>query len=151
MVRDMTGKHSNYYEATLQLREIAPEILEFTQDEIAKYKIHVAKFTKVTNGYDFQLADGKFAQNLGKKIQQKYGGKVLTTAALFSKRDGNDIFRLTVLFRGVPCERNEIILFKGEEHKVIAMGKEIVLQDVKTGKKVHAKYKEMHFIKKIDN
>lgn len=145
----MTGKHNSYYEATLQLREISPEILEFAEDEIKRNKIHVAKFTEVKNGYDFQLADNKFAQNLGKKIQQKYGGKVLTTAALFSKRDGNDIYRLTVLFRGVPYERNEKVLYKGDEHQVIAMGKEIVLQNVQTGKKLHVKYREMESIKKI--
>src|SRR3989344_5848568 len=151
MVRDMTGRHLNYYEATLQLREVSLEIIKFAENEIKKNKIHVAKFTEVTKGYDFQLADGKFAQNLGKKIQQKFGGKVLTTAALFSKRDGHDIYRLTVLFRGVPYTRNEQVLYKGEEHTVIAIGKEIVLQNILTKKKIHVKYREMNLIKKKCN
>ncbi|MBI2662440.1 hypothetical protein HYX11_03195 [Candidatus Woesearchaeota archaeon] len=148
MVRNIIGKHQSYYEATLQLRAITPEMLHFVNEEIAKNKIHVAKCTKVNSGLDYQLSDNKFAQNIGKKIQQKFGGKVLTTAALFSKRDGNDIYRLTVLFRGVPFKKDEQVLYKGDEHTVIALGKEIVLQNNLTKKKKHVKYREMNLIKK---
>ena len=147
MVRNIQGKHLNYFEANLQLRNLTQEMLQFAEDEIERCHIHVAKVKTVENGYDFQLADNKFTRNLGKKMQEKFGGKTLTTAKLYGQKDGKEIFRVTVLFRGVPFQRQDIVIYKAEEHTVTAMGKEIILQHNKSGKKIHLNYKNMDSIK----
>jgi len=140
MVRNIQGKHLNYFEANLQLRNLTQEMLQFAEDEIERCHIHVAKVKTVENGYDF-------TRNLGKKMQEKFGGKTLTTAKLYGQKDGKEIFRVTVLFRGVPFQRQDIVIYKAEEHTVTAMGKEIILQHNKSGKKIHLNYKNMDSIK----
>ncbi len=147
MVYNIKNKHQQYFEATLQLRNVTQDMINFVQDEIARVNMHIAKIKRVTNGFDFQLADSKFTQNIGRKLQEKFGGKTLVTASLFGQHDGKEIYRVTVLFRGVTFKRQDTVSYRGEEYLVTAMGKEIILQHHKTGKKIHVKYKDMDNIK----
>lgn len=148
MVRSIKGKHPNYFEAILQLRKVSKEVLEFVDHEIKKKKIPIAKIVKVKNGHDYFLADNDFTNSLGKMLQQKFGGELQTTASLFSKKDGKDIYRVTVLFRQASFKKGDQVEFNGEEFTVKIMGKEIMLHNVKTSKKERVKYKEMDRIKK---
>ena len=43
--------------------------------------------------------------------------------------------------------KGEIVIYKAEEYTITAMGKEIILQHNKTGKKLHLNYKNMDMIK----
>jgi nonsense-mediated mRNA decay protein 3 len=147
MVRTLTGKHPSYYEAVLQLREVSKKIHDFAFTEIHRAKIPITKTKKLKTGIDYYLADSNFAKALGKKLQQLYGGKVLTTASLFGVRKGKRVYRVTVLFRGVPFKKGQKVTYGGDTYSVKLMGKDILLQEVKTGKKVHVDYKEMRKIK----
>ncbi|MBI4151833.1 hypothetical protein HY496_02585, partial [Candidatus Woesearchaeota archaeon] len=84
------------------------------------------------------------------KLQEKYGGELLITAKLHTKKKDRDLYRLTVLFRQAPFQRNDVVQRSGEEYQVVTLGKEIILQHLKTGKKVHVKYKEMGKIRKVE-
>lgn len=149
MVKDITGKHLGYYEAVLQLREVPEEAYEVAHLEIAQEGIYVAKEKKLENGYDLYLADAKFTQKLARKLQQQFGGEVKITASLFSKRKDKDLYRLTVLLRGIPFKRGDLVIYEGEEYRVkIIARNEIMLQNIKTGEKVHVKYKDQEQIKK---
>ena len=148
MVRSIQGKHPNYYEAILQLRNVSEEAVNFVRQEITKYKIPLSKITEETNGQDYFLADNDFTKALGKKLQQRFGGELRTTASLFSKKDGKDIYRVTVLFRGVNFKKGDLVQYQGEEYIVRIMGKEVMLQNTKTSQKERVKYKDMKRIKK---
>ena len=149
MVRSVEGKHPNYYEAILQLRNVKEDVTNFVKQEISKHNIPVAKVVKAKNGQDYYLADNDFTKAVGKKLQQKFGGELKVTATLFSKKDGKDIYRVTVLFRQAEFKKGDLVEYQGEEHIAEIMGKEIVLQNTKTSKKERVKYKDMKRIKQV--
>jgi len=148
MVRTLTNKHPLYYEAILQLRDVSPAAVALAEAEFLRHKIPLAKLVAVQHGYDYYVADSKFTKALGKRLQQQFGGELLITASLYGQKDGKEIFRLTILFREASFRKGEVITYKGEEYKVQALGREIVLQPLAGGKKVHRKYKEMALMRK---
>ncbi len=147
MVRSIEGKHFGYFEAILQLRNVSSMILDFVYAEIDRGKIHIAKEVESKNGLDIYLADDDFTKALGRKLQEQFGGETKITATLYSQKDGKDIYRITVLFRAVPFKKGDLVKYKGAEYEVKILGKDIMLQALKTGKKAHVKYKEMQLIK----
>lgn len=148
MVRTLEGKHLQYYEATLQLRDVTDAIIAFVKQEIARENIPLAKTVKEKNGYDFYLADSNFTKALGKKLQQKFGGQLQVTATLFGRKDSRAIHRLTVLFRGLLFNKGDVVEYKGESYTIKLLGKDILLQNPATGKKAHLKYKNIGMIRK---
>jgi NMD protein affecting ribosome stability and mRNA decay len=144
MVRTLAGKHPLYYEAVLQLRDLSEEVLAFAEKQIIKNRIPIAKKVKLKNGYDYFLADNQFTKALGKKLQQHFGGHQEVTASLHTKKDGKDLYRVTVLFRGIPFQKGDEVIFKGDPYIVKAMGKDLLLVGQK---KIHVKWKDAGEIK----
>ncbi len=149
MVRDLTDKHANYFEAILQLRGATPEVLEFVEEEVAREHIHIAKKKEVTNGYDYYLTDNAFTKALGKKLQEKFGGQLLNTAKLYTMKKDKELYRGTVLFRLAAFKKGDVVQYQGEEYLIKIAGKEIFLQNQKTGEKARVKWKDMKKVKKI--
>mgnify|MGYP001572099903 CR=1 FL=1 len=147
MVKPIHGKHSEYYEAILQLRDVADEVIDFVDDEIDKKDIPLAKIKKVTNGYDYYFGNSNLTKNLGKTLQEKYGGEFTVTATLFTRKEGKPVYRLTVLFRAVQFKKGAEVEYQGESYTVLMSGKKLMLQHAKTGKKVHLRYKDLKQIK----
>jgi nonsense-mediated mRNA decay protein 3 len=150
MVRDISKKHPGYYEAVLQLRDCNEEVVSFVEGEIIREGIHVAKTEELKKGLDLYLADNNFTKGLGKRLQEKFGGDLKVTASLWGRKDGKEVYRVTVMFRSVGFKKGDIVVYEGEEYKVKIMGKDIMLQKVKTGEKVHVRYKEIERIRKKD-
>ena len=148
MPKPTPDRHAAYFEAILQLRDISDEVLRFVEDEIERNKIPVAKVQEVKNGHDFYLGNGNLTKNLGKKLQERFGGEHTVTSSLFSRKDSKAVYRLTVLFRGIPFIKGDLVEYQGEQYTIKILGKDMLLQNVKTSKKVHVKYKEMDQIKK---
>ncbi len=145
------GKHPGYFEAILQLRDIPMEIMDFVEDEIATKKVYVSKIVEYKNGIDYYLAENNFGKQLGKKLQQKFGGKVQITASLHTRKKDREVYRLTILFRAASFTRGDLVDYKGEKYNVKAMGKEIILQNNNTGKKVHLNYKHLDKVQKVND
>lgn len=150
MVRDLTGKHPQYYEGTLQLRNINQEMVDFVHDEIDRVGMRIAKETPVHDGLDIQLTDKSLMKALAKTLQSLFGGEYKESATLFTKIDGKDVYRLTILFRGMgEARKGDRIIHRGEEYEIKIVGKDVLLQEVKSGKKIHVKYEEMKNFKKV--
>ncbi len=147
MVRNLKGKHPNYYEAILQLRDISQEVLDFMDTS----NIVIQKIVKVKKGYDYFLADNDQARATGKALQSRFGGQITSTSSLHTKKDNKELYRVTILFRQSGFKRNDIVDYQGETYVVKAMAKDIFLQHQKTGKKVHVKYKDMKKITKVSS
>ncbi len=148
MVRDVTGKHPLYFEAILQLRDVSQVVIDFAEEELVKNRISVPKTEKVKNGWDYYIADSNFTKGLGKKLQQEFGGELVVTSSLYGQKDGKEIYRVTILFREASFKKDDLVEYRGEEYGVKTLGKEIILQAVNEGKKLHVKYREMGKIKK---
>lgn len=149
MVRSLEVKHPMYYEAILQLREVSPEVVQKVNEAISRAKIPVAKHKKVTNGFDYYLADNNFAKALGKKLQQQFGGELMLTSSLFGQKDGKEIYRGTVLFREAPFRKGDLVEYQGERYVVKILGKRLMFQEIAGGKRIQLKYREMGKVKRI--
>ncbi|MBI1968732.1 hypothetical protein HYS49_02375 [Candidatus Woesearchaeota archaeon] len=151
MVRTLEGKHPLYYEAILQLRDVLPETEEFAFAAIKKTGVPVTKIKRIQRGVDVYLADKRIARTIGKQLQGRFGGEQKITMSICGMKDGQDLYRLTILFRGLPFQKGQQVLYKGELCIVSLLGKDILLQEVKTGKKVHVKFKDAAGIKAKNN
>ena len=148
MVNSLEGKHPQYYEAILQLRDCNKEIVDFVKQKLETQELRIPKFKKLKTGIDFYVSDKTFIRNLGKELKNKFGGYWLPTATLWGEKNGKRVYRLTVLFRSLPFKKGDIVEYKGEKYNLTAMlDNEILLQHNKTGKKVHVKYKDSNKIK----
>ncbi|MCK4589992.1 MAG: hypothetical protein KAT77_06110 [Nanoarchaeota archaeon] len=149
-VRKELAKHPLYFEAILQLRNPDKKVLRLVDEAIESKEMGVAKVEKVTNGYDFYLADQKFAQQVGKKLRSKFGGVVKVTAKLFSvsRQTGKEVYRVTVLYRKPSFKVGDVIVIKGEKVKIKSMAKDIV-GVLESGRKVKYRFKELERLKII--
>lgn len=147
MVRSVKNKHQDYFEAVLQLRNVSATVMDYVYEEIDRGKVHIAKEVESKHGIDIYLSDNDFTKALGKKLQLAFGGEFNVTASLFSKKDGKDIYRLTALFRMADFKKDDSVEYNGEQYVVKTMGKDILMQNSKTGKKIHLKYKDMKQVK----
>jgi NMD protein affecting ribosome stability and mRNA decay len=147
MVRDLKGKHPNYYEAILQLRDVSMDVLDYIDGTMKR--IVVVKIVKVKNGYDYFLADNIQGRQLSQQLQSRFGGEILITSSLHTAKDSKELYRTSILFRESPFRKGDIVDYQGEEFKVRALTKDIYLQHTKTGKKVHVRYKDMKQIRSI--
>lgn len=150
MVRDPSDKHDLYYEATLQLRDVTPEMVDFAYAEIQRTGMRIAKEIPLDNGIDWRLTDKSLTRSLGKKLQATFGGEYKETATIYGQKEGAEIYRLTILFRSMGAKKGEVVRYKGEEYKILLIGKDMLLQDTHSGKKIHVKYHEAKNFHKVD-
>ena len=148
MAKKQEDRHALYFEAILQLRDVEEEVVNFVEDEIERVKLKVAKTVPFKNGIDYYLSNNSLTRALGKRLKDKFGGDIKVTSSLWGVKKDREVYRVTVLFRGVPFKKNDLVIYEGDEYKVKILAKDIFLQEIKTGKKVHLKYDQMNQIKK---
>ncbi|MEK6938384.1 MAG: NMD3-related protein [Nanoarchaeota archaeon] len=149
MVRNPADKHDLYYEATLQLRDVTEEMVDFAYAEIQRVGMRISKEISFDNGIDFRLTDKSLTRSLGKKLQATFGGEYKETVRIYGQKDGAEIYRLTILFRGMGAKKGEVVRYHGEEYKIVLIGKDMLLQEVHSGKKIHVKYGEAKNFKEV--
>ncbi|MBT4651693.1 hypothetical protein HOC13_04195 [Candidatus Woesearchaeota archaeon] len=150
MARKLEDKHPGYFEAVLQLRDVLQEVRTYAEDEIIRVRMNVAKAVELKNGVDYYLSDNSLTRALGKRMQEKFGGYREESASLWGVKKDREVYRVTVLFRGVPFKKGDLVEFAGEDYIVRNVSKDIFLQNVKSGTKVHVTYKDMKQIRKKD-
>ena len=97
-------RHSDYYEAILQLRPARKDVLEFVFQLVdARNDTKISKIEELKTGYDIYLTSQRFARGtLGKQLKKKFKGrKLVISKALYGqhKLTSRLIYRATVLFR----------------------------------------------------
>ena len=138
--------NKDYFEGILQLRNVDDEVIDFVVKEIEKTEdIQIAKVKKVTNGHDIYISRQRFLRSLGNKLQGKFGGQLIMSKKLHtrSRMSGRELFRVNALFRMPNFKKGDIIKYKGDEIKVIALHKKVLAKDVKTGKKLNLSFKDI--------
>jgi len=133
------------YNGIIQLRNPTNEILAFVNDELKKAtqkNVHCIKEEDVTNGKDYQMTDAQFTRNLGKNLQNKFGGELRVTARLVSRsrQTSKDLYRTTVLFRYPKFRKGDIVSYKGRDVKILNFSKKVYVIDLKSNKKEQVSY-----------
>ncbi len=139
---------SQYYEGTLQLRNVTPELLQFVRDDIAKHAkegVHVTKETGKGRNRDFQLTSTKYMRQLGKRLKARFNGELKESVKLFTrdKQTSKEVYRTNVLFRMRSYKVGDIVKTRGKKVKITSVGNNVTGTDVKTGKKVFVDEKEL--------
>ncbi len=151
MVRSLVGKHALYFEGILQLRDVNQDIVDFVEKDLSTGNIAISQTRKVKNGVDYYLSDNDYTKALAKRLQKRFGGEVKYSSSLHTKIKGKDAYRVTALFRLPAFSKGDLVEYGGEQFKVKAMGKEIVLiGHGKNTKKVHLRYRDMKQIKRVE-
>ena len=94
----------------------------------------ITKKEKVRNGIDFYVTSKRYLQNLGKKLQNCFGGELKVSSRLFTRdrQTSKDVYRVNVLFRLPRFKKDDIIELKGNKIKVINIGKKVFGKNIKT-------------------
>ena len=138
--------NKDYFEGTLQLRNIGDEVVEFAVKEIEKNEnANIATISKVTNGIDIYVAPQKLLRSLGNKLQHHFSGQLIVSRKLHtrSRVTSKDLYRVNVLFRIPKFKKGDIIEYKGDKIKVISIQKKVFAKDIKTGKKLNISFKDL--------
>jgi nonsense-mediated mRNA decay protein 3 len=146
----MDNKPSNYYQGILQLRNIDQKVLDFVEETCIKSpEGKVSKVEKVKNGFDFYMVSNKFLRALGLRLKDNFPGELNITAKLHTRdhQSSKNLYRLTVLFRQYNINKGEIIVIKGEEHKIIGIKDKIILKNLESNKKKVIGFNEIKRLK----
>ncbi len=135
----------NYYQGILQLRDVDNDVVDFVRNQIDKRNdVLITKTVKAGNGIDMYITSQKFIRILGKKLRESFGGELKTSIKLHTKsRTGKDLYRVNVLFRPVKYKRGDIVVVRGDEVKLLAVGRRVFARDMKTGKKIRIRNSDL--------
>ena len=142
----METKPSNYFEGTLQLRDVSDEVIEFAVNEIEKDEgSHIAKIIHVKNGVDICISRQRFLRSLGSKLQKRFGGQIVVSTRLHTRSSltSRDLYRVNMLFRIPKFKKGDIIDHKGSKIKIVSMHKKVFAKDIQTGKKLNLSFKDL--------
>jgi len=144
---------TKYYEAILQIRDSNDEIVSFAKNEIAKLSdkgVFITDSEMFKDGADFKLTSKAAARAVANRLRDKFGGQLTITAKIFSvsKETSKEIYRLIILFNAPTIKKGDKITFKGEQIKVVYVGKKI--QAIGTnGKRMTLQHKDLkHYMSK---
>lgn len=137
---------SNYFQGILQLRDVNDEILSFVHNQIKKRSdVAVTRTVKFPNGVDLYITSQKFIRILGKKLKESFGGELKTSSKLHTKnRQGKDLYRVNVLFRPSKYKKGDVVSVRGESVKLISIGRKIFARNMKTGKKMKIRGRDLY-------
>lgn len=128
----------NYYQGILQLRNVNDEVIAFIRNQIKKRgDVAVTKAARLPKGVDLYITSQKFIRILGKKLKESFGGELKVSAKLHTRnRQGKDLYRVNVLFRLLKHRKGDIVSIRGEQLRLISIGRKIFARNLKSGKKV---------------
>lgn len=138
--------NKDYFEGILQLRNADNEVVEFAVNEIEKNeRANIANIKEVKNGVDIYMSPQKLLRSLGNKLQSRFGGQLTVSSKLHtkSKVTSKDLYRVNMLFRIPAFKKGDIITYKGDKIKIIAVHKKVLAKDIKTGKKLNISFKDL--------
>ena len=117
----------DYFQGILQLREIDDNVLEFVHDQISKRNdVAITRTVKLPNGVDLYVTSQKYIRTLGKKLMESFGGELKISSKLHTtNRQGKELYRVNVLFKLPRFKIGDIVNVKGEQVKLIRLGRRI--------------------------
>ena len=136
---------SNYYQGILQLRDVNDEILSFVHNQLRKRgEVAVTKTVNFPNGKDLYITSQKFIRILGKKLKESFGGELKISSKLHTRsKTGKDLYRVNALYRPSQHKRGDIVSVRGDEVKILQIGRRIFARDLKTGKKMRIRSEDL--------
>lgn len=137
--------HNQYYEGVLQLRNPTKEVISFIKNQCEKKHVLITKIIKEKEGFDYYITSRKFLHQIGKTLKQQFNGQLKVSPRLFSqdRLTSKNIYRVNVLFRLFPFKKGDMLIYRGEELKIVNIGTKVLAQNTTTGKKRWIDYDDL--------
>ena len=151
-----TRKAGNYYEAPVQLRssgrrlskeELA--VLRDTLDELLERMdpdpmFFITKEGAVTGGWDVVLGSKSLSRSWARHLIKRFGGSKKETNTVVGHKDGEDVTRLTVLYRKPAFDIGDVIRFRSEDWLVATWQKDgATLHSVARRERIGATWRDL--------
>ena len=139
-------KHAKYFEGVLQLRNPTPEIMGFFRSQMNKKpEVFISNVERLKNGMDISLSSKKYLQQIGKKLQETFGGELKISAEHFSRsrQTSKDMFRVNVMYRYHGVRKGDVITVRGDEVKIIQISRKLHVINISTGRKYFLDFDEL--------
>lgn len=121
-------KAGKYFEATVQVRGSSSRTM--TAEEVERCQVlaesmaeagleggerlsFIQEMKETKGGLDVVLGSARLGRQLAKAIFQRFGGKLEESSKLVGRRDGRDIYRITLLVRLPKLTKGDILLQRG--------------------------------------
>jgi NMD protein affecting ribosome stability and mRNA decay len=138
MVTTLAGRRKDYYEATLQLRDVAPDFIDRVIAEIQDSgKCAISRIKPSPRGVDMFMSDQHYTQSLGRRLKAKFGGELVVTKKLYGRwsKTGHIVYRVTVMYRKLPFMVGDVIETDEGQVRVMAIKKTVQVQNIESGRK----------------
>jgi nonsense-mediated mRNA decay protein 3 len=121
-------KAGRYFEATVQLRQsshraISPEEMDFCltmAESMAAAGLEggerlsfISDIKETRGGLDIVLGSARLGRVLARAIRQRLGGRLEETSKLVGRKDGRDVYRITLLVRLPRLKEGDILRLRG--------------------------------------
>jgi nonsense-mediated mRNA decay protein 3 len=125
-------KAGNYFEATVQLRSIGRKLEESELnslrqslttfiDGLPNDPMHfITKEGPVQGGYDVVFGSKGLARSWARELTKRWGGQTKESNKIVGRKDGNDVTRLTIVYRKPAFDVGDILLWRSEYYRVFA-------------------------------
>ena len=122
-----TRKAGNYYEATVQLRSSGRRLSEdelavvrATLDELLESMepdpmFFITSESAVTGGWDIVMGSKSLSRSWGRFLIKRFGGSTKETNTVVGYKDGQDITRLTLLYRKPAFDIGDVIRLRNAD------------------------------------
>jgi nonsense-mediated mRNA decay protein 3 len=141
-------KAGRYFEATVQVRGSSSRDMSAKEIEdcmllaqsMAEAGLEggerlsfISEMKETKGGLDIVLGSARLGRQLARAIHQRFGGRLEETSKLVGRRDGRDIYRITLLVRLPRLRKGDILLLQSNLFQVEGFSGRRTLVDPLTG------------------
>ncbi|MAG45402.1 MAG: hypothetical protein CMH63_01365 [Nanoarchaeota archaeon] len=93
-------RKSSYFEATLQIRPKSEKLLKFIENDLKhNNKIFITKLEEKKFGYDLNVTSKEYLKHVISKVKKKFDIETKVSKTLQGRKEGEDVYRYTLLLR----------------------------------------------------
>lgn len=148
----LNGKHFSYFQGVLQIRDPSDEVVNFVINETKKDgKAVITRKKKVSNGFDFYFSSNNYLKAMGRKLSETFIGELKLSSRLHTqdRETMKELFRGTIFFRPLPFKKGDYVCIDDKNWRITLVGKQIQLQEEKSGKKQWLMKEKVAELKKV--
>jgi NMD protein affecting ribosome stability and mRNA decay len=145
--------NTQYFEGILQLRGENKETLErafkYVKNETTKRNkngVFVNKIDEHKNGFDLYYTRQRYIPIIAQELQEKFGATFATSAQLFTRKKGKDLYRVNAIVRLPGYGLGSICKYDGRIVQIEKIGRITKGRDLMTNKLVVLNPKEVEVL-----
>lgn len=161
---DCSRRFGGYFEAIIQLRSSEEGRtsaslvrmggwLDREMDRLGgegRTGAYVSRAEKVRGGFDYYLGSQEIARIVGRGLSEHWGAQYQESIKLVGRRDGADLYRVTILVRLPPYAPGDFVEIEGRPFKVLGFErKTLLLWDLERRARVRREPKRLGRIRVI--